>query len=125
MRNRFLLVLFLSSCAGSAVTTEPAPECELGTSRPLSVMAKRRGEVYVERTVSEGCEIKERLIWKRSSLPIAEPGWQAGELSIWRGQLAVDLHKFFDGHPVECKTWLYKFSKNKLRLVKKNKTCGP
>jgi hypothetical protein len=79
----------------------------------------------VERTVSEGCEIRERLVWKKSSLPINEPGWQAGELSLWRGQVALDLHKFFDGHPVECKTWLYKFAKNKLRIVKKNKTCGP
>lgn len=81
--------------------------------------------MYVERNTLEGCVIEERLVWGKSSVPLTDPEWRAGALSLWRGQVALDLHKYFDGHPLECKTWVYKFAKNKLRLVRKSDTCGP
>jgi hypothetical protein len=123
MRNKILWVLLLSSCASTA-SVPVVPECELGVSRPLSLKTKR-GEVYVERNTLEGCVIEERLVWGKSSVPLTEPEWRAGALSLWRGQVALDLYKFFDGHPLECKTWVYKFAKNKLRMARKSKTCGP
>lgn len=79
----------------------------------------------MERTVGEGCTIRDRLVWGKSSVAINEPEWRAGGLMMWKGQVALDLHKYFDGHPLECKTWVYKFGKNKLVLVRKSKTCGP
>jgi hypothetical protein len=131
MKNKLFLglVLVLSSCASSselASTGSPAgEECEVGVTRPFSVNAKKKGEVYIERTVGNGCSIRDRLVWGKSSIPLNEPEWRAGGLMIWKGQVALDLHKYFDGHPLECKTWVYKFGKNKLQLARKSKTCGP
>lgn len=130
MKNKiFLAVLLLSSCASTSelAPADPAAhnECEPGVSRPFSVKAKKKGEVYVERTIGEGCSISDKLVWGKSSIALREPEWRAGGLNIWKGQVALDLHKYFDGHPLECKTWLYKFGKNKLQLARKSKTCGP
>lgn len=130
MKNKALLtaLLFLSACASSEVAPEEsasAGECEVGVSRPLSLKVKKRGEVYVERTISEGCQIKDRLVWGKSSVLLKEPEWRAGGLNLWKGQVALDLHKYFDGIPLECKTWVYKFAKNKLKLVRRSNTCGP
>jgi hypothetical protein len=130
MKNKifFLTMFLLSACASSSEVAPAggaAEECEIGVSRPFSLMVKKKGEVYVERTVGEGCVISDRLVWGKSSLPIREPGWRAGGLTLWKGQVALDLHKYFDGYPLECKTWVYKFSKSKLRLARKSKTCGP
>lgn len=129
MKNKifFVAVLLLSACASSSEVApfEAADECEIGVSRPFSLSVKKKGEVYVERTIGEGCRITDRLVWGKSSIPINEPEWRAGGLNLWKGQVALDLHKYFDGYPLECKTWVYKFAKNKLRLARKSKTCGP
>lgn len=129
MKNKILFaILLLSSCASSsdvAPTSSAAAECEIGVSRPFSLSVKKKGEVYIERTVGEGCSIQDRLVWGKSSVLLREPGWRAGGLNLWKGQVALDLHKYFDGYPLECKTWVYKFAKGRLRLARKSKTCGP